>query len=242
MDKKKIIITIGVVLLFLVSLITVWLVTKSKYNMKISNLEKIHIEEFIDTYGASLEQVCTSESNDMDRYISYALYYRLDDTNKVSLNSKEIKEVIDKVFNISMSEEEIKNIGITPYLLNRFIKYDINTEKYVLDISDLRNADIAKVPIIKYELSSIKKKKEDRYEVELMQYTIENPYEILNYFNEIDGYDTKDISDYLSGDKNIKVMKDALNLEALRNIQNEGVKIKATFIVKDNKLLIDSIK
>lgn len=242
MDKKKIIITIGVVLLFLVSLITVWLVTKSKYNMRISNLEKIHIEDFIGTYGAFLEQVCTSESNDMDRYISYALYYRLDDTNKVSLNSKEIKEVIDKVFNISMSEEEIKNIGITPYLLNRFIKYDINTEKYVLDISDLRNADIAKVPIIKYELSSIKKKKEDRYEVELMQYTIENPYEILNYFNEIDGYDTKDISDYLSGDKNIKVMKDALNLEALRNIQNEGVKIKATFIVKDNKLLIDSIK
>lgn len=68
-----------------------------------------------------------------------------------------------------------------------------------------------------------------------------NPYEILNYFNEIDGYDTKDISDYLSGDKNIKVMKDALNLEALKNIQNEGVKVKATFVVKDNKLLIDSI-
>ena len=75
-----------------------------------------------------------------------------------------------------------------------------------------------------------------------MQYKVSNPYEILNYYMDKNDYDTKNISDYLSGDKNIKVMKEALDLEALRNIQNEGTKIKATFIVKDNKLLLDSIR
>lgn len=242
MNKKKIIIIIGVLVLFLVSLITVGLITKNKYSKKISNLEKIHIQEFINDYGVSLEQVDTDETKENDRYISYALYYNLDDTNKVSLSNKEIKDTIDKVFNVNISEEEIKNIGITPYLLNNFIKYDVTNDTYELDISNLKNADIAKIPIIKYEISKVKEVKEDRYEVELMQYKVSNPYEILNYYMDKNDYDTKNISDYLSGDKNIKVMKEALDLEALRNIQNEGTKIKATFIVKDNKLLLDSIR
>ena len=110
MNKKKIIIIIGVLVLFLVSLITVGLITKNKYSKKISNLEKIHIQEFINDYGVSLEQVDTDETKENDRYISYALYYNLDDTNKVSLSNKEIKDTIDKVFNVNISEEEIKNI------------------------------------------------------------------------------------------------------------------------------------
>lgn len=240
MDKKKIIIISGIVVIVAILATIATLLTKSKDN-KISNLEKIKIEEFINDFGQNLEQVNTDESSEIDRYISFALYHNMSDSNKIELSVKEIKEVIDKVFNLSISEEEIKNIGITPYLLSKFVRYGIEEEKFELDISNLRNADIARVPIIKYELSSIKKKKEDVYTVELMKYKVADPYEILNYYIDKSEQDTKDISNYLSGKNNIKVMKNALTLEALRNIKSESTKVKVTFIVKDNKLLIDSI-
>lgn len=241
MDKKKIIIIIGIAVLFLISLITVGVLTKNKYSKRISNLERIKIQDFLDDYGNSLEQVDTDETKEHDCYISYALYYSLGDNKRIALSAKEIKEVIDKVFNITLSEDEIRQIGITPYLLNKFIKYDVTNDKYELDLSSLKNADIAKIPIIKYEVSKVRKKKEDKYEVELMQYKVTNPYEIFNYFMEIPTYDTKKMSDYLSGKGSINIMKDALDLETLRNIKNETRTVKVIFIVKDGRLIIDSV-
>lgn len=242
MDKKKIIIISILTIVIVAILATVTICLTNNNKKKLSNLERIKISEFIDEYSGALEEVDTTESSDLDRYISYALFYSLNDENKAKLNAKEIKELIAKVFNVELDEEKIESIGITPYLLNKFIRYDINEHVYELDLSDLRNADIAKIPIIKYQISKITKTKEDKYSVELMKYTVENPYEILNYFNSVEGYDTKDISDYLSGDNTIKVMKDALDLESLSHLTQDGKKININLIVKDNKLLIDSIK
>ena len=135
MNKKKIIIIIGVLVLFLVSLITVGLITKNKYSKKISNLEKIHIQEFINDYGVSLEQVDTDETKENDRYISYALYYNLDDTNKVSLSNKEIKGNIKR---IEQDDKFIYQISTDENYIEKVKRIEITTQKENCKITEIK--------------------------------------------------------------------------------------------------------
>lgn len=250
MKKNKLMIMLGVLLLviLLTTIILIIVINKSK---KISNLEEIKINETSKTTMLFMEEIETSK--DLDRYISYALEYSYNIDNKDSLTAKEIKEFIEKRFNIELKEEEINNVGVTPYLLDKSIGHNPEEKTYKIDKTGITQSMIAKIPVIKYEINTIKKHKKE-FIVTYDKYVVENPYEILNYYNDMGNelteeerenykpYDTSEIYNYLTCKGKITTLKDAITKDNIEKLGKIDKQIEVTYIIKDDNLVIDNIK
>ena len=118
------------------------------------------------------------------------------------------------------------------------------------------NATIAETPVTYYKLEKITKINKKKYKATYREYTIENPYNMLNYYLEknskVEGvekdgqyvYDLKDITpirNYLSGSSKIGSFKKSID-EDVAKYSKKGKKLKVTYIVKNDKILIDKIK
>ena len=250
MKKKKLMIMLGV-LLVVILLTTIILLIELRKSKQISNLEEIKINETSKTTMLFMEEIETSK--DLDRYISYALEYSYNIDDKDTLTTKEIKDFIEKRFNVTLGEEELNNIGVTPYLLDKSIGHNPEEKTYRIDKSGITQPMIAKIPVVKYEINSMKKKK-NKFIVTYDKYVVANPYEILNYYNDsamnipedqkenYQPYDTSAIYNYLTCKGKITTLKDAITKDNIEKIGKIDKQLEVTYIIKDDNLVIENIK
>ena len=116
-----------------------------------------------------------------------------------------------------------------------------NSEKNTFSIiKDKKSyAQIASEKIVKYEIDTVKKKN-NKYIIKYNKYVVTNPYEIVNYYNE-NNEDTKEINDYLSGNTSKNKILKYINKDNINKIGKKEEEVKITYIIKNNKVLIDDI-
>lgn len=250
---------IGIVILGI--LVLIFLVFTFVYLFGTRNISSIEEKELKDNSKELvnyLEDITLSESKDIDKYIIFALDYSYNVNSKNSLTVSELYEFITSKFTIKTSEEQIKNIGITPIMLEKNIVYDPQTSSYILNVLGQNASKIAETKVTYYKQEKISKINKRKYVVTYRTYTIENPYDILNYYleknNKAEGkedeegnmsYDLVDITpirNYLMGNAKLGTLKNSIIDEDISNYAKKGKKIKVTYIVKDNNILIDKIK
>ena len=232
MNRKNIIVVasicIFVILLFII------LIPKNK----LTNLEKVKINDINNEVINYIDEIY--EYDDSGKYISFAIEYLYNENNKKEYSEEEIINTIKRFFNRNYTLEDIRNIGITDRMANKGISYSI--DKYLYD-NKLTKQEIANKVLYKYSINKIKKINSKKFIVKYDRYVVNNPYELLNYYDKKnidskDKYDTANIIKYLNGAGKVKYIKDSINKD---NTKING-NIEITYIVKDNKLLIDSIK
>lgn len=238
--KKNLII----ILIFLVVVIAGIILTISIISSthKLTKLEEIKINEVNDKISNYLEEYLLYPE-DEGRYIIFALEYLYNTTDKVEYSTEEVINVINDTFNVDYSIETLTDIGITSNMLEKAIEYNSASNTYKYE-NKRTQSDIAKTPIIKYELTNIKKAKKDKYILTYNKYVIEDPHVMLNYYSnkniEGENYDLSIIRDYIKGTNKIIAVKNWLNPKDITNFGKTDGSIDIEFIIKDNKLVINN--
>lgn len=176
------------------------------------------------------------DSDLLDRYILYALTYSDNENDKSKLTSSEIKSTLEKVFEKKFSEQEINNVGITPLLMENNITQNYENNEYYIDKESLTQSKIANIKIVVYNLKCFKRKG-NKYNAEYEKYLIENPYDVLNYYND-KKVDTSKINSYLRGEGKVKDIKESLDEEYLKTKAKKLDNIKVEYVLKGTKFLI----
>ena len=222
-----------------------------KKSKKMTNLERIKVEETSNEVADYLDEI-TEHDDESGKYICFAIEYLYNNTDKNVFSANEIIEVVNKYFDKEYDIEAVASIGITPYMADKGIVFDLSNASYTYNKSNIKS-DIAKTQIVKYELKKVKKINNKKFEVIFSKYVVDNPYKILNYYNDINllnnkfdnnknDVDTKVISDYLKGKSKVKEVKKLITKDNISNIGKIGDDVTVEFVVKDNKLKIEKIK
>lgn len=244
-------------------LILIFLVFTAVYligTRNISSIEEKTLREKSDDLMLYIEDITLSESNDIDKYIIYTLNYSYNKNNKNDLTCEEIATFINENFTINTDTEKIRNMGVSPLMLTKNITYEPTTDSYKMNITQKSPQTIKDEPIIYYKLEKISKKNKKKYVVTYKKYIIEDPYQMLNYYMEVnnktegkedengnmtyDLTDTTPIVNYLTGTGKLANIKNLIKSNNISSYAKEDKKgeIKVTYIVKDDKLLIDNYK
>ncbi len=239
LNNKIVLASIISVVVIIIIVIGLWMNSK-----RLTNLEKIKIEETCNKISNYLDEVYMFD-DDTGKYINFAAEYLYNEENKEEFSLNEVLNIINDTFDIDYSEEDLAKVGISSRMLDKNIIYD-NTSNSFKYKQNKTQADIANTLIVKYELKKMKKINKKKFEVTLDKYVVENPYEVLNYFNDYNmkqedsskRFNTDDIVKYLKGKENVKVIKDLINKDNIENFGKIDGSIKITFVIKDNKLKI----
>lgn len=183
-----------------------------------------------------LKQDVSLSDISLDRYIAFALQYSVDKNDKYELTTKEIKNLVKKIFDVELDTDKINKVGVSPLLLDKHIDHEPVGQIYSLRKEVKSKQEIANTPIAKYiqrntELSG------DDYVVTFDKYVAKNPYDVLPHSNQ-SNIKTKA---YLDGEGKINDFKKLINAD---NADKVGVKEKQTIIkltVKNGKLIIKSV-
>lgn len=183
-----------------------------------------------------LKQDVSLSDISLDRYIAFALQYSVDKNDKYELTTKEIKNLVKKIFDVELDTDKINKVGVSPLLLDKHIDHEPVGQIYSLRKEIKSKQKIANTPIAKYiqrntELSG------DDYVVTFDKYVAKNPYDVLPHSNQ-SNIKTKA---YLDGEGKINDFKKLINAD---NADKVGAKEKQTIIkltVKNGKLIIKSV-
>lgn len=239
LNNKKIVILCAIILVAL--LIVLGIIINNK---RLTKLEKIKLEEASEKVSDYLEEILLNP-DDEGKYISFAIEYLYNEQNKEEFEVEEILSVINDTFDVNYTEEDIFSIGISLQMLEKGIVFDSTSNLFKYK-SNKTQVDIANTTIVKYQVKKIKKINKSKFEVTYDKYVVENPYEVLNYYNNYnisrtedeEKYDTSNIVKYLKGEKKIKVIKDVINEDNIEKVGKIDGSIKITYVIKDNKLKI----
>lgn len=237
--NKKIIISSLIIVLLIIAIILSVVLIKNK-NSKITELEKSTIVEVSNPSMSYMEMVEGVKADGQDVYVAYALAYSYNENDKATLTIDEIEGIVKDVFNIKLDKEKLKEGVLTPALAENFISFDNETEEYTINVSEKSYTDIANTEIVVYVYDNAVKKK-GKYEVSYKKYVISNPYEVLNYYDKVEGYDTTKILDYLKGKEKVNVIKSVITPTMVEGVAKYEKTVKVTYVLKNNKLLIDSV-
>lgn len=253
-NKNLGIVALGIIIvIFLVFTLIYFIGTKH-----ISAIEEKELKEKSRNLISYIEDIALSDSDKIDKYIIYALDYSYNVHSKNEMTCEEIYEFLKDNFTLKTSAEEIKNSGVSPLMLEKNITYDSIKNSYTMNIISKDAETISKTPVVYYKLEKIRKINKKKYVMTYTKYTIENPYEMLNFYldknmnvegkeNE-DGeitYDLVDITpirNYLMGNAKIIEFKNSINEDDIEEYSKKGGKLKVTYTVSDDKLLINKIK
>ncbi len=247
-DRKLLWIIPGIILVIILIMIL--------FGGKASKLEKDLLLEQSENMMVYMDSIVKSDEKDLDSYILYALEYAYNEDNKESLTCKEIKKYIETIFDKNVSVKDINNMGVTPLLMDKGVVHMPDQESYQISRDNITQRQIATIPIVTYQLKSIKKKR-NKFTVNYTESTIENPYEILNYYSDLNNdntskkkskkkeetYDTSKIMNYLKGKGKIKDVKLAVNdkvVKAKGKVTNKNVTV--TYILKGTQFKISKVK
>lgn len=238
MKNKNKTIKIGIIVFVVILIISI------TSGLVFSRLEKVKITEVNNKISNYIDEVVLY-SDDEGKYINFAVEYLYNTTDKNKFTFDEILEVINTTFSVDYTEKDLDKIGVSIRMANKGVVLDPNNRQYTYTNSKTQT-DIANTPIIKYVSKKIKRISLTKYKVTYDKYIVENPYEVLNYYdeknlNEKVEYDTKEITEYLKGNKKISVIKDSINKDIIKEVGKIDGKVTITFKVKNNKVLIKKI-
>ncbi len=244
--KKEIIYLLeGITLILIILVLFIMLIGLFNRN-KMTDLETSLLSEQNKTTMIYMDSIDVSKK-ELDSYILYVLEYSYNENDKNSLKCSEIKTLIKELFDKDVTEEELNAVGVTPLLLDNKVGHNIEEKTFIIDKSDLTQRSIANIPIVVYQQKKAKKRGFN-YIVEYNKVTISNPYEILNYYNDLstsepdkEPYDTTKIMNYLTAKGKIKDIKRAVNDEIIEKVGKQDEKktiityklVGAKFIIVD---------
>lgn len=209
-----------------------------------SKLEKVKIEEVNNKIANYIEEVIAN-SNDDGKYICYAIEYLYNTTDKNTFSYSEVLDEINNTFLVKYTEKDLDRIGISIEMANKGILQDSNNKKYIYE-SNKTVSDIANTPLVKYIPKITKKMGFGKYKVTYEKYVVDNPYKLLNYYDNYNlkhkkKINSKVISEYLKGNAKIGPVKDFINKENIKKVGKIVGKKTIIFTIKDNKVLIKKI-
>ena len=227
-----------VILLVLIVLVFIF------FKNSITNLEKIKLEEKSYEISDYFDELTNNEKSN---YFNFAIEYLYNTKAKEEFTIREILDVINSNFDVAYTEKDILDLGTTGDMVNRGVMYDgaLNGYKYLNDVTP---TDIANKAITYFKIKKISKINENKFKIIYDRYILENPYEVLNYYNdyniqhEDDRIDTTVVIDYLKGNKKIGEFKKIVREETKTSFGKKNGTIEVTYIIKNNKLLVEKIK
>ena len=209
---------------------------------KLSESDKKVINDASDKYMNYMNLVEESTHDDNGKYINYAIVYINNEEEKTNITVTEVINVLDKIFDIQLTEEEISKIGITEDMFNSGVVYEPTVKEFSIN-NTKTNQDIQATELKKYIISKISKKGKNKFVVTYDKYKINDPYRILNYYHDFDvTFDTEPIKKYLQGKANVKTILNYVNDTNISKVGEKVSKLKVTYIFKDGNLKIDSFK
>ena len=236
-NNKSILIIVGAVLLVCIVLAIIACSITGSHDM--SELEKMKMNEVSDEYSAYLEYV--EGSKDIGSYIIYALEYNYNVNDKKEMKIEDMVKLLNNTFTKKITEDDIKKVGITPEMVDKNITAD--EESYKLNVLEPSYAEIAAREITKYNVKEITKTGKNKYTVKYDKIIVENPYEVLNYYNDKNDTDAaNEITKYLKGEAKEITIKKYITDKNQSKVGKKKKEVTVTYIVKDKKVLIDNIK
>ena len=240
-EKRKNIIYFGAVLAVIIVILVIYIITSKN----ISSIERNALMKQSNDVISYLDYLDVDDVKTED-YILFALNYSNDTNSKSILTSTALSELVGSKFNTNLSADDIKNNGITEKLLDQKIVYNTGDDSYELSLAKKSAGIIAKTQVNYYKVKSVKKINKKKYNIVYQKYIIENPYDVLNYYisynaENNDFYDITPLRNYLAGSDNIATFKKAIKDEDIDKFAKKDKKIKVTYVVKDDSLLIDKI-
>ncbi|MBR6166154.1 hypothetical protein IKQ65_00800 [Candidatus Saccharibacteria bacterium] len=233
-----------VVAVLLIAAIAGIIIVKSQpTEFPLSDLESLALTEHTETAINYLEEIDKdSETFDnladypLDRFIAFALEYNYNENDKTEISAKQIKKLIESIFDIALKTDDINNVGISPLLLDKNVTHDPVGKIYTLNPQTDKRI-IADIPITKYiENKTFTDKDKTTYTVVYDKYTAKSPYDILPHLESMEG-----VNDYLNGNGKIKSLKDSITKSAAEKLGGPVKQTTIEFVLKDKKLLIKSI-
>ena len=247
----------------ILALIIFWLSAK-----KISDVEEMLIDEISSELFPYIDEVYNDSTDNIEKYMIFGLKYNLNTNSKNTISSTNLRKIINSKLNVKVSKEEISNHGVSPKMLEYNINYDVEADTYTIDSSTKTNYEIANETIYGYIKTSQKKKTMNKFIVNYEIYAIDNPYEILNYYNNLNSeiylsnleennddqkakdnsktntkeYDVEPILNYLTGKASIADIQSYLAENVLNEIGENKGNIQVVYELVDGSLLIDSIE
>lgn len=240
-DKKKRNILIGILGIIVLLFILIGC-------SRVTPLEEKTIKEVSKRVMPYMDRIENSKDSKLTKYVYYALEYSYNEYDKNELTLDELRKIILDIFNYDTTSKKLKNVVISRDMFENNITYDFVTEKYRINKSQMTQSKIAKKKLVFYEINSIKKISNSHFKVTYDRYEVSNPYEILNYYSELNNkntkkeYDIEPIYNYLIGkgkEKDIKNYVIGGNFDKFAKKKGE---FKVDYIVKNDKLVIDSYK
>lgn len=209
---------------------------------KLSESDKKVINDASDKYMNYMSLVEESTHDDNGKYINYAITYVSNEEEKNNVSITEVITVLDRVFDIQLTEEEITKIGITEDMFNNGVVYEPTVKEF--SINNVKtNQDIQATELKKYVISKITKKGKNKFVVVYDKYLIKDPYKVLNYYHDFDvSFDVEPIKKYLQGKANLKTILSYINDTNVSKIGEKTDKLKVTYEFKDGNLKIESFK
>lgn len=230
----------------------------------LTSVEELKIKEISKDISPFFDEIEDNESNEIDRYIMFALEYVYDKEGKDTLSLDEMIELISNKFNIDISKEQLENIGITPLMLDKSITYDMLKYSFHINKFELSNQDIAALKIVTYLEQGIKKISNNEFVVTYKKSVVTNPYEILNYYTELNNkssepnidpttgeivetteepvtYDTTEINKYLRGEEKLSTIKKYINNDNINKVGQDAGTIEVVYIFDGEKILVNEI-
>lgn len=214
---------------------------------RINPLEEKTIKEVSKKVMPYMDRIENSKESKLAKYVYFSIEYAYNEEDKKELTVKEVKNIISDIFNYNANLKKIKKLTNTKEMLEHNIKYDFVTEKYRIDKSQITQSEIAKKKLTFYEINSIKKISNSHFKVTYNKYVVTNPYEILNYYSDLNNkknakkkYDITPIYNYLVAKGKEKDIKNYVIGANFEKFANKKGKLIVDYVLKNDKLVIDS--
>ncbi len=232
---------IACILVLAITIISVIIIKNIPTEFPVSILERLTLDERSEKVVSYLEEIDKKGENvdetPLDCYIAYALEYSYNENDKASLTTAEIKNFLESVFDKQFNSDDLNNVGISPLLLDKNVHHDPVAQVYTLNPNTNKRI-IADIPVTKYiATNTYTNKDKSVYTIVYDKYTTKSPYDVLPHLNGGTG-----VKDYLDGKGKIKSIKDAIDEESAKAITAPEKQTTVEFVLKDQKLLIKSIK
>ena len=243
-DKPRLKSGVSAILIILAIIIPVIIVYLFS-TKNISSLEKRALMEKSDEVIHYLDYLDVDKLTN-DNYILFSLSYSLYNNGKAKLSSTQIAEDINNRFNVKVSAEDVKNNGISPLLLDANITYNTTNDVYELNAKTVDVTKIAKTPVNYYMVKKVSKINKKKYDIVYQKYVIDDPFKVLNHYidqnAQTENYtDINPYRNYVSGSDSVIRFKEAIIKDDINAFARLDSKIKVTFVVEDDKILIDKV-
>ena len=239
-------------------------------NKKMSSIEENKLIEVGNTYIPYLQYYMDNEKNDKtEGYILFAVNYFYNEEDKEEIKIKEIIKLVKDVFGVTLKNDDIEKVGLTTYMIENGISHNPGSEVYTISQKSSM-PELAQKQIIKYNQVKAVKKNSTTYVVTYDRYIVEKPYELMNYYMDLDSPETtttakktkakkttttkaveknseaKEISEkileYLRGKAKVGTITEYITEASIKRCGKVGDRITITYKSTKDGLIISKIK